>query len=151
MGASSSSASHSDTITTNSDNRIAFGTAAGQIGLSGIDNSAVSITTNTSTTDFGAVSRAFDSIDASNALYGQGATALLASAERMFKASTEQGSTLAQKAIEQGSALAAQTQNAVAQAYSDAKTNSTGTIDNRTIIVLAVAGAAAVYAMSRKG
>lgn len=50
-----------------------------------------------------------------------------------------------------GGDLIDQTQSTVAGAYADAQNTAKGTIDNRTIIVLALAGAAALVLMSRRG
>lgn len=142
-GSSSSSAQ----TTNNQDNRTAVQDG---IGLSASNNNAIGITTNNTTTvntlDAGAiksafdfsgdtVERALDTVDMSNATLGDGFDALLSAAERLF---------------DKGDGLIGQTQKAVADAYAQAKTDTAGTIDNRTIIVLAVAGAAAVYAMSRR-
>ena len=49
-----------------------------------------------------------------------------------------------------GEKLIGQTQQSVADAYSQAQTDAKGTIDNKTIMVIAVAGAAALAFASRK-
>lgn len=82
------------------------------------------------------VGRALDSIDASNASLGDGYDRLLGAAEKLF---------------DRGENLIGQTQQAVADAYNRAQDTSRGTIDNRTIIVLAVAGAAAAAFIATRG
>ena len=80
------------------------------------------------------VSRAMDSIDTNNATLGAGYDSLLSAAESLW---------------ERGEKLIGQTQQSVADAYTRAQDTAKGTIDNRTIIVLAIAGAAAVFLISR--
>lgn len=127
-GGGGDSKSSSSTSTTNIDKRMAVGNGA--IGASS-ENSTVSITT----TDSGIVSRALDSVDVASATTAQGFDALLNAADKLFN---------------RGQNLIGQTQQAVAEAYQQAQTTKQATIDNRTLIVLAVAGAAAVVAMKRK-
>lgn len=91
------------------------------------ENSTVTVT------DGGAVSRALDTVDLSNALQGEGFSKIL---------------DLTDKLAARGENLIGQTQSAVAQAWKDAQETKAGTIDNKTIIVLAVAAAAA-YAVTR--
>lgn len=150
-GGSRSSSAQS---TSNEDRRVAVQDG---IGVSGNSN-ALQLTSNTTTNilDGGAireafgfareatgdalattentVSRALDSVDASNATLGQGYEMLLNTADRLF---------------ERGGDLIEQTQSAVASAYTRAQDSAKGTIDNRTIIVLAVAGAAAAVIATR--
>lgn len=121
------SRSSSAQTTNNTDKRLAVESG---IGVSA-DNSQVSV----NVTDGGIVSRALQTVDLSNATNAEGFTQLLDAAENMFN--TSEG-------------LIGQTQKAVADAYSQAQTDKAGTIDNRTIIVLAVAGAAAVFALRKK-
>lgn len=91
------------------------------VGLSG-DGSSIVIT------DGGIVSRALDTVDVANATNADGFGKLLAASENLFNNSTK----------------------AVAGAYSNALTEKTGAgIDNKTLIVLAVAGAAAVVLAKR--
>lgn len=91
------------------------------------ENSTVTVT------DGGAVSRALDSVDLSNALQGEGFMKIL---------------DLTDKLAARGENLIGQTQTAVASAWKDAQETKAGAIDNKTIIVLGVAAAAA-YAISR--
>lgn len=123
-GGSSSSASN----TYNTDKRIAVGD--GGLGVSA-DHSSVAV----NITDGGIVSRALDSIDTSNAIGAQGFSKLLDTATMMFNKSE---------------GLIGQTQKAVADAYDQAQNTKAGTIDNKTMIVLAVAGAAAAVMIARK-
>lgn len=153
-GGGGGSESSSTQATTNIDRRLAVQDG---IGISG-DSNALSLTTYTTTNvlDGGAIkaafdfskatstdalrttentfSRALDSIDASNATLGQGYELLLGAADKLF---------------DRGESLIGQTQQAVADAYVRAQDTAKGTIDNRTIIVLAVAGAAAAIIATR--
>jgi hypothetical protein len=98
----------------------------------GIGVSARNSTVSVSVLDGGVVGRALDSVDKANATAGEGFAALLDAANGLF---------------DRGQSLIGQTQSAVADAYSQARTDTAGTIDNRTIIVLAIAGAAALFFM----
>jgi hypothetical protein len=124
-GSSSSSAQN----TYNTDKRVV--TESG-FGLSG-DKNQVSISTTTS--DPAIVSRALQTVDIANATNAEGFEGLLSAADNLFS---------------RGESLIGQTQKSVADAYGQAQTNKAGTIDNRTIIVLGVAGAVALYAINRK-
>lgn len=83
----------------------------------------------------GANNRAMDAIELSNATVGAGFSQLLDVADGLFSRSE---------------GLIGQTQKAVADAYGQAQTDAKGTIDNRTITVLAVAGVAALFLLNRK-
>lgn len=120
-GGGGGGSSSSSSSTQNIDKRIAVGD--GGLGVSA-DNSSV----NVNVTDGGIVSRTLDTLDMS---YSK----LLDTAASMFA---------------QSEGLIGQTQKAVADAYGQAQNDKNGTIDNRTIVVLAVAGAAAIVLMSRK-
>lgn len=85
-------------------------------------------------TDGGIVSRALDSVDKAGAEQGQGFAALLEAANGLF---------------DRGQSLIGQTQAAVADAYGQAVTQKSGTIDNRTMIVLGLAAVALVVFMRR--
>lgn len=138
------SASSSSNTTNNYDKRVV--TQDG-FGLSG-DNNAVKLTTTNTTNildggvienafDFSSktVGRAFDSIDSNNATLGEGYSALIDATENLF---------------DRGEGLIGQTQKAVADAYGQAQADKNGTIDNRTIIVLAAVGAVALFAFRKK-
>jgi hypothetical protein len=99
------------------------------------DNSTVGVTINNTTTDANIVSRALQTVDLSNATNAEGFTQLLESAGNLFN---------------RGESLIGQTQKSVADAYTVAQNTAKGTIDNRTITVLAVAGVAALWAFNRK-
>lgn len=124
MGGSSSSSSSQQTY--NTDRRQVTG--EGSIGINS-DNSQISVSVESLDKDV--VSRALDSVDSSNAALGTGYEKLLSATEKLF---------------ERGESLIGQTQKSVADAYSMAQTDAKGTIDNRTITVLAVAGVAALWA-----
>lgn len=139
---SSSSSSSSANTTENYDKRIAVDRG---IGVSG-DNNSISTQSTTNVLDGGAiknafnfsgdtVGRAFDSIERNNATLGEGYGALIEAADNLFN---------------RGENLIGQTQKAVADAYGQAQNDKAGTIDNRTIIVLAAVGAVALFAFSRK-
>lgn len=126
-GSSSSSAS----TTNNQDNRVAVQDG---IGLSASNNNTIQIM------DGGIVRDALDfSTNTVNQAFEFGGTGF----ERLINA--------AEKLFVEGQGLIGQTQKAVADAYSQAQTDAKSTIDNRTIIVLAVAGAATAFALSRRG
>lgn len=116
MGGSSSSSSRQSTE--NVDKRWVVGEGAAGVNVEGSSGVSVNIT------DGGIVSRALDSIDLSNAIQYEGFTKLL----------------------EAGESLIGQTQKHVADAYKQAQTETRGTIDNRTMIVLAVVAGAAIVA-----
>lgn len=77
-----------------------------------------------------------DTIKLANANTSEGFSKLLDASESLF---------------DRGERMIGKTQQTVADAYTLAQTTKAGTIDNKTIIVLAIAGAATVYAISRKG
>lgn len=125
-GSSSSTAS----TTTNTDKRIAIS--------DGIGISSDSSTVNVQTVDAGIVTKALETVNMADATNGQGFQALLGLADKLFTTAdgtlkTTQATTLAQV-------------GALNTAQNDAK----GSIDQKTIIVLAVAGAAAMFAFKRK-
>lgn len=140
-GGSSSSAS----TQTNQDNRVAVQDGIGLANSSGntlaiTDGGIVSRGLQTVDSGIagalGTVGKAIDAVNLSDANNAQGFEQLLKTAESLW---------------ERGEGLIGQTQKAVADAYGQARNDSAGTIDNRTIIVLAVAGAAAFAFANRKG
>lgn len=115
------------------------------IGLSG-DGSSVTTYSTTILTDAGMTgkaldannafgARALDSIDKSTALTAGQFDKLLQAAENLWQ---------------RGETLVGQTQKHVADAYLTANTDARGAIDNKTIIVLAVAGAAVAGAVAMR-
>jgi hypothetical protein len=129
MGGSSSSASSSSQTTNNVDKRLVVDSGVGVTA----DNSTVNLSVQT--TDAEIVSRALDTVDMNNATNQEGFSKLLDAADTLFQ---------------RGENLIGQTQQSVADAYTLAQTTKAGTIDNKTMIVLAIAGAATVYAINRK-
>lgn len=129
MGGSSSSASSSSQATNNVDKRLVVDSGVGVTA----DNSTVNLSVQT--TDAEIVSRALDTVDMNNATNQEGFSKLLDAADTLFQ---------------RGENLIGQTQQSVADAYTLAQTTKAGTIDNKTMIVLAIAGAATVYAINRK-
>lgn len=87
------------------------------------------------TLDGGIVEKALDTVQLSDALGADGFNRLLSAAEKLF---------------EQGGTVIGQTQTALADAYGKAATENKSTIDNRTLIVLAVAAAAVGIFIIRK-
>ena len=138
--------SKSSQATSNYDQRVAVQDG---IGLSGSSGNIIQTSSNThyTVTDGGIVGRGLDTVDktvksaldainVSSANNADGFSKLLDIAGDMF--TTSQG-------------LIGQTQKSVADAYSMAKTDAKGTIDNRTIMVIAVAGMTAFAYANRKG
>ncbi len=132
FGGSSSSASTQETNNFDQRNAVQDG-----IGLSGSSGNAVTLnnTNTTNITDGGIVTKALDSINLNNATNAQGFESLLGAAESLWQ---------------RGEKLIGQTQQSVADAYMTAQTEAKGTLDNRTIAVIAVAGAAALAFASRR-
>lgn len=111
------------------------------IGLSGSSGNTISV----QTVDAQIVGKALDSVNVSNALGADNFSKLLEKSGDMFGQSLDAMT----KVFNEGQGLIGQTQKAVADAYGQAQNDKAGTIDNRTIIVLAVAGAAALVAMNK--
>lgn len=119
--------SRNENTTYNTDQRLAVGD--GGAGISG-DNSSIVIT------DGGIVSRALDTVDVANATNGDSFAKLLDASTKLFDG---------------GKDLIGMTQKSVADAYAAAQTTKAGTIDNKTLIVLAVVGGAAwAYTRGKK-
>lgn len=144
------SSSTTQNTTNNYDKRVAVDSG---FGLSG-DGNSVSIMNNNAEV----VARALDSVDKNNAIYGEGFTNLLDTSNSQFgkviNANQSSFSQLLDKATQMfntSESLIGQTQKSVADAYNQAQTTAKGTIDNKTIIVLAVAGAVALVMISKKG
>ncbi len=128
-GGGGGSSSSTQSTTTNTDKRIAI--------QDGIGISSDSSTVNVTSLDAGIVTKALDTVSVADASNSQGFSQLLGLADKLFTGAgqtlqTAQSATLAQV-------------GALNQAQNDAR----GTIDQKTIIILAVAGAAA-FAYSRK-
>ena len=130
MGLFSSNKSSATNNTTNNDLRVVAD--GGGIGVSGSGN-AISVL------DGGAIARTFDSLDLINKTNGQTYQDMLSTVASLFTKTSDALST-----------NASQTQANVLEAYRNAASDAGKTIDNRTIIVLAVAGAVLVYFMTRK-
>lgn len=152
MGLFSGSRSTSSQTTNNVDRRVAVQDG---VGISG-DGNSLQLFSETNVLDGGAIAEAFgfskatsadalrttrdtfdralDSIDTTSATLGQGYSELLDAADALWNRSEK---------------LIGQTQQSVADAYVRAQDTARGTIDNRTIIVLAVVGAAALFLGTR--
>lgn len=128
-GGDSSSSSSTSSNTTNVDRRL--------VNESGIGISSDSSTINIQNLDGEIVKKALDTVNVADAASSQGFTQLLGLADKLFTGAgqvlqTSQTATLAQVG-----------------ALNQAQNDSRGSIDQKTLIVIAVAGAAA-YAYSRK-
>ena len=129
-GGGGGSSSSTSSTTQNYDKRIAVDT--------GVGLSSDSSTINVQMTDAGIANKALETVQLADATNSDGFGKLLGLADKLFVGAgevikTTQGTTLAQV-------------GALSQAQTDAK----GAIDQKTIIVLAVAGAAAAFAFARK-
>lgn len=129
-GGGGGSSSSTSSTTTNIDKRLALESG---VGISS-DQSTVTV----NTLDAGIVDKALQTVQLADATSGQGFSQLLALTDKLFTGAgqalqTTQATTLAQV-------------GALNQAQNDAR----GAVDQKTIIVLAVAGAAAAFAFSRK-
>lgn len=150
------STSSSAATTNNQDNRVAVQDG---IGLSASSGNVISIT------DGGTVARGLDTVDSTiaqaiesvnlaSANNNEGFTNLLSAAEFNTATKAEAFNALlgaAESLWDRGENLIGQTQKAVADAWSQAQNDKAGTIDNRTIIVLAVAGAATLAIIATRG
>ncbi len=123
--------SSTSSTTYNQDTRIALESGTATSTASGGKNNVVTI----NTLDGGIVQKALDTVQLNDALGADGFSKLLTAAEKL---------------LEQGGGIIGQTQAAIADAYSKAESDSTNTIDNRTLIVLAVAAAAVGIFIIRK-
>lgn len=103
------------------------------------NRSTTNTTTNT-TLDGGVIGKAFDFAKGLDATQGGVMADVLGLADRLSARSTDSATNLASRF-----------QDNVLQAYDGAKNTTPGGIDNKTMIVMAVAGAVAVMAMSKRG
>ena len=106
------------------------------VGFSASNNNNIQTSSVYNITDGGIVKDALNAVNISTAVNGDGFTKLLDVTQNIFNRSE---------------GLIGQTQKSVADAYSQAQTDAKGTIDNRTIMVIAVAGMAAFAYANRKG
>lgn len=127
---SSSSATTTSTTTQNTDKRIAI--------ESGIGISSDSSTVHVEALDAGIVSKALDTVSAADATAGEGFNRLLNLADKLFTGAGQVVATTQETSLKQIEGLNA------------AAADSRGQIDQKTLMVIAVAGAAA-WAMKRKG
>lgn len=125
-GSSSSTAS----TTTNTDKRIAI--------QDGIGISSDTSTVNVQTLDAGIVNKALDTVSVADASNAQGFTQLLSLADKFMQGAGEIITTTQATTMAQVGAL------------STAQNDSRGTIDQKTMIALAVAGVGAIWAFNRK-
>ncbi|WP_151446725.1 hypothetical protein [Lacisediminimonas profundi] len=122
MGSSGSQSSANQSQTTyNTDKRITL--------QSGVALSSENSTVNVETLDGAIVQRALDVVSNADATNGDSFSQLL---------------SLADKIITGAGQLAISTQDSALKAYSQATTEKAGTIDNKTMIILGVAAAAAL-------
>lgn len=128
-GGSSSSSSASTTETTNIDKRMVVD--------QGIGISSDSSTVNVQSLDAGIVNKALDTVAAADATSGEGFARLLNLAEGLFT----KGGELVDKVSDTSMAAVA----AVSTAQNDAK----GSIDQKTLVIMAVAGIGAAYILKK--
>ena len=129
-GGGGSSSSSTSSTTQNYDKRVAVETG---VGLSS-DSSTVTV----NTLDAGIVQKALDTVATADATAGQGFNQLLTLADKLF--------TTGSKVLETGQATTLAQVSALNATAADAK----GTIDQKTMIVLAVAGAAVLALRGKK-
>lgn len=133
MGLFSSKSSSSSAVTNQDQRVVADG---GSVGLSG-NNSTFNVL------DGGIVSRAMDSLDTNFKLVqdgaGEGLSKILGLTENLFG-----------KQLESASSMASTVQKSVADAYSQASSDAKGTIDNRTMIMLAGVAVVGLFFIVRK-
>ncbi len=132
-GGGSKSSSSTQTTSANTDRRLAFSSG---VGISA-DNSSV----NVQSVDSEIVKRALDSVDVSTANAGAGVDKLLDVADRLFTGAGQMVSQTQNAALAQLDTLN--------RAQNDAK----GAIDQKTLVIIAIAGAAMVIVpkISKKG
>jgi hypothetical protein len=131
-GGSSKSSSASTTNTTNTDRRVAL--------QSGVGISSSGGTVNVQALDGAIVQKALDVVGSADATSGEGFAALLGLADKLF--------TGAGSAINAQQTTTLETLKTINTAANDQK----GAIDQKTMIVLAISGAAALaFVASRKG
>ena len=121
---SSKSANTANNTTNNFDNRVVAD--GGSIGLSGGTGSSFNVM------DGGITSRALDSIDKTFQLISDSGAAGLSSILSLQK-------TMFEKSTDQATTMAGTVEKNVLEAYRNAASDATNTIDNKTIIALAVA------------
>lgn len=138
-GGSSSSSTTSQTF--NTDKRLITG--EGSLGVSA-DESVVVVdyTTNNTMSDLGAIAEAFgfgerslETVELNNTILGDGYNKLLDATESLFQ---------------RGETLIGQTGDRIADAYQTANVEAKGSIDNRTITIIAIAGAVALVALNAR-
>lgn len=135
-GGSSKSSSTTNTTTTVQDKRLVVD--GGAIGITA-DNSSV----NVQSLDAGIVSKALDTVQAGDATNAEGFAALLNSGSEGF----ERLLTVAEKLITNSSDVVSKSQDAALaqiEAINARAADQEGSIDNKTLTVLAIAGAAAL-------
>lgn len=130
-GGGSSSSSSNQTTTNTTDKRMVVD---GGVGVSS-DSSTVTVTTQ----DPAIVNKALDTVAAADATNGAGFTQLLTLADKLFTAGTGVLQTQSDATMQQVGAL-----NTIAN---DQK----GVIDQKTLVILAVAGVGALYLTKKKG
>jgi len=126
------SSSSSNQTTQNTDKRLAI-----QEGI-GISSDQSTVNVNNTTLDAGIVSKALETVSVADASNAQGFGQLLSLADKLF--------TGAGQSLEASQATTLAQVGALTTAQNDAR----GSIDQKTMTILAVAGVAAVWAFNRK-
>jgi hypothetical protein len=135
--------SSSSTTSTNIDKRIAISEG---VGISA-DNSSASVTINEQSVDADIVKKALDTVSAADATSGAGFSQLLTLAGGLFEGAGRLIGGTQQAALQSYR----DAQGATARAMDTATAAARGGIDNRTLTMIALAGAAAVAFINRKG
>lgn len=125
MGSKSSSASSNATTTTNTDNRQVI--SGGGFGITG--STSQNVTFNNESLDAEIVKKAFDTFVINDSINGQGFSQLLGLADKMFTGAGEIISTAQNTTLKQIDSI------------NTAQTDSAGQVSQKTLIILAVAGA----------
>ena len=164
-GGSSKSSSSTTTNTTVTDKRMVVD--GGSIGISSEGGMSYAPVTNITTLDGGIVANALDSVNIANATLGDGYEALVESSsdgyKRLIDVTADMNTSssnsfgqlleLAGKLFDSGASMIEKSQDATLaqiETINARAADQEGTIDQKTIIVLAVAGAAAVLSRGAK-
>lgn len=136
-GGGGSSSSSNQTTTNNTDKRLVVETGTG------ISSEGSTITINS--LDAGIVSQAMDAVKVADATSGQGFSALMSLADKLFTGAGNLVGATQQATLD----MAYSTQQATQDAYQTATAEKSGSIDNKTIMILG-AVAAAAFVMGKK-
>lgn len=137
-GGGGSSNSSNQTTTQNTDKRLVVD--------SGIGISSDSSTVTVNSLDAGIVGQALNTVQLADATNGQGFGQLLSLADKLFVGAGNLVAGTQQASL----SMAEATQKATNTAYQNATAEKSGTLDNKTIMILGVAAAAAMVMKGKK-